>query len=143
MIFVEMHSAPPSHPAPRFFSPLTENQPLITPPLLVPLPLTYTTSSSFIAIYSQVLMAAQEPLSHSTLQQMGVSSHLTSLPGWGCLFFEADHHVYMLHKSLRCGGRMQYVLLIVGALIDDPSGNGGFATFAYMPCLSIPFICIA
>ena len=49
-------------------------------------------------------MAAQEPLSHSTLEQMGLAAHLPSLPGWGCLFYEADHHVYLLHKSVRYGG---------------------------------------
>ena len=45
-------------------------------------------------------MAAQEPLSSSMLQQMGLASSLTSLPGWGCLFYEADHYIYLLHKSL-------------------------------------------
>ncbi|GAX78217.1 hypothetical protein CEUSTIGMA_g5659.t1 [Chlamydomonas eustigma] len=48
----------------------------------------------------QVLMAAQEPLPHSVLQQLGLCSHLVRLPGWGCLFYVADHRVYMLHKSL-------------------------------------------
>lgn len=45
-------------------------------------------------------MAAQEPLSHSLLQQMGLADELHSLPGWGVLFYMADHHVYLLHKSL-------------------------------------------
>ena len=49
----------------------------------------------------QVLMAAQEPLSHASLEQMGLAQHLGALPGWGCLFFIADHHIYLLHKSLR------------------------------------------
>ncbi|KAG1671543.1 hypothetical protein FOA52_011265 [Chlamydomonas sp. UWO 241] len=47
-----------------------------------------------------VLMAAQEPLSHSMLQQMGLADALVSLPGWGTLFYLAEHHVYTLHKSL-------------------------------------------
>ena len=34
------------------------------------------------------------------LQQLGLSAHLESLPGWGCLFYLAEHHVYLLHKSL-------------------------------------------
>ena len=46
-------------------------------------------------------MAAQEPLSYSMLQQMGQAAHLEHLPGWGCLFYEAGHHIYLLHKSLR------------------------------------------
>ncbi|GAX80789.1 hypothetical protein CEUSTIGMA_g8225.t1, partial [Chlamydomonas eustigma] len=48
----------------------------------------------------QVLIAAQEQLSHSMLQLLGLSNHLESLPGWGCLLYIADHHIYMLHKSL-------------------------------------------
>ena len=48
-----------------------------------------------------VIIAAQEPLSHATLEQMGFASFLPSLPGWGCLFFDADHRIYLLHKSLR------------------------------------------
>lgn len=55
-----------------------------------------------VYLYHQVLMAAQEPLSHATLHQLGLSSALELLPGWPCLFYVADHHVYMLHKSLRC-----------------------------------------
>ena len=49
----------------------------------------------------QVLMAAQEPLSHSMLQQMRLQHALERLPKWGVLFYLADHHVYPLHKSLR------------------------------------------
>ncbi|GAX81308.1 hypothetical protein CEUSTIGMA_g8739.t1 [Chlamydomonas eustigma] len=48
----------------------------------------------------QVLIAAQEPLSHSMLQLLGLSNHLESLPGWSCLLYIADHHIYMLHTSL-------------------------------------------
>jgi hypothetical protein len=48
----------------------------------------------------QVLMAAQEPPSSSLLQQVRLSHHLASLPGWGTLFYEADHRIYLLHKSL-------------------------------------------
>jgi hypothetical protein len=47
-----------------------------------------------------VLMVAEEPLSHSLLQQLDLATELERLPGWGTLFFLADHHVYMLHKSL-------------------------------------------
>lgn len=45
-----------------------------------------------------VLLAAQEPLSHSMLQRMGLLPHLKELPGWQTLFFTADHHVYTIHK---------------------------------------------
>lgn len=48
----------------------------------------------------QVVMAAQEPLSMSLLQQMGLDSALWQLPGYGVLFFVAEHHLYMMHKSL-------------------------------------------
>jgi hypothetical protein len=48
----------------------------------------------------QVLMAAFEPLTMSLLQQMGLSKHLDSLPGWGVLFFISEHRVYTLHQSL-------------------------------------------
>ena len=40
-----------------------------------------------------VIMAAQQPLSLSLLQQMGLAQHLPALPGWPTLFFKADHHV--------------------------------------------------
>jgi hypothetical protein len=53
-------------------------------------------------------MASQEPLSHSTLQDMGLSRHLASLPGWDCLFYAAEHHMYLLHKSLRCVHRQTH-----------------------------------
>lgn len=45
-------------------------------------------------------MAAQEPMSHSALQQMGMADFLNEIPGWGVLFYMADHHVYMIHKSI-------------------------------------------
>ena len=48
----------------------------------------------------EVLLAAQEPLPQSLLQQMGMSGTLQQLPGWGVLFFTREHRVYMLHKSL-------------------------------------------
>lgn len=48
----------------------------------------------------QVLLAAQEPLPQSLLQQMGLDEALQQLPGYGVLFFAAEHHVYLLHKSL-------------------------------------------
>jgi hypothetical protein len=47
-----------------------------------------------------VIMAAQEPLSHAMLHDMGLACQLEHLPGWGCLFYEADHHIYLYHKSL-------------------------------------------
>ncbi len=34
-------------------------------------------------------------------QQLGLGqTDLEQLPGWGSLFYEADHHVYLVHKSL-------------------------------------------
>ena len=57
-------------------------------------------SCTYVA-HMQVILAAQEPLSHSKLQHMGLAGFLESLPGWGCLFYIADHHIYLLHKSLR------------------------------------------
>ena len=48
----------------------------------------------------QVLIAAFEPLSMSLLQQMGLSKHLETLPGWGVLFSIVEHRVYTLHQSL-------------------------------------------
>eukprot|EP00798_Chlamydomonas_sp_ICE-L_P023217 gene23217-30438_t len=47
-----------------------------------------------------VIMAAQEPLSHAMLHEMGMACLLKDLPGWGCLFYEADHHIYSYHKSM-------------------------------------------
>jgi hypothetical protein len=39
-----------------------------------------------------LLMASQEPLSTSLLQQLGMGTNvLQQLPGWDCLFFEAEH----------------------------------------------------
>ncbi|KAK3258922.1 hypothetical protein CYMTET_32056 [Cymbomonas tetramitiformis] len=48
----------------------------------------------------EALLAAQEPLAESSLQRMGLAGALPRLPGWGCLFYVAEHHVYLLHKSL-------------------------------------------
>ncbi len=49
----------------------------------------------------EMLLAGQEPLSRSFLEQLGVSRNdLEQLPGWGVLFYEADHHVFLVHKSL-------------------------------------------
>eukprot|EP00854_Cymbomonas_tetramitiformis_P012468 gene12468-14732_t len=48
----------------------------------------------------EALLAAQEPLAESSLQRMGLAGVLPRLPGWGCLFYVAEHHVYLLHKSL-------------------------------------------
>ena len=54
-----------------------------------------------VKVLINVILAAQEPLSNATLEQLGMASWLPSLPGWGCLFYNADHRVYLLHKSLR------------------------------------------
>ncbi|KAK3267376.1 hypothetical protein CYMTET_24063, partial [Cymbomonas tetramitiformis] len=48
----------------------------------------------------EALLAAQEPLAESWLQRMGLAGAMPRLPGWGCLFYVAEHHVYLLHKSL-------------------------------------------
>ncbi|KAK3274713.1 hypothetical protein CYMTET_17111, partial [Cymbomonas tetramitiformis] len=48
----------------------------------------------------EALLAAQEPLAESSLQRMGLAGAMPRLPGWGCLFYVAEHHVYLLHKSL-------------------------------------------
>ena len=46
-------------------------------------------------------MAAMEPLPQSQLEAMGFGQAvLEALPGWGTLFFAADHRVFFLHKSL-------------------------------------------
>lgn len=47
-----------------------------------------------------VLLAAQEPLAMALLQRMGLAECVSLLPGYGVLFFESEHHLYMLHKSL-------------------------------------------
>lgn len=47
-----------------------------------------------------ILMAAQEPLSHALVQQMGYGNCIEHLPGFPTLFFVDEHHLYMLHKSL-------------------------------------------
>lgn len=47
-----------------------------------------------------VLAAAQEPLSLALLQRMGLHDTVSLLPGWGTLFFAAEHRVFLLHKSL-------------------------------------------
>jgi hypothetical protein len=48
----------------------------------------------------EVLLAAMEPLPLSLLQAMGLERELESLPGWGTLFYTAEHRVFVLHKSL-------------------------------------------
>lgn len=48
----------------------------------------------------QVVMAAQEPLAQVLLRQMGLKQAVEQLPGWGVLFYVAEHHLYVLHKSL-------------------------------------------
>ena len=47
-----------------------------------------------------VLMAAQEPLPFSFLQQLGLGEAISSLPGYPTLFYMDEHHLYTLHKSL-------------------------------------------
>ena len=44
----------------------------------------------------EVLLAAMEPLPLSLLQAMGLERELASLPGWGTLFYEAEHRVFLL-----------------------------------------------
>ena len=48
----------------------------------------------------EVILAAQEPISQSTLYEMGFGGVLEKLPGWGSLFFVYEHYVYIIHKSL-------------------------------------------
>jgi hypothetical protein len=48
----------------------------------------------------EVLLAAMEPLPLSLLQAMGLERKLESLPGWGTLFYTAEHRVFQMHKSL-------------------------------------------
>ncbi len=46
-----------------------------------------------------VLLAAREPLPLSLLQSLGLDAALLRrLPGWGCLFFTQEHHVYLLRE---------------------------------------------
>ncbi|KAG2452669.1 hypothetical protein HYH02_002902 [Chlamydomonas schloesseri] len=47
-----------------------------------------------------VVLAAQEPLSHSLLQQMGLGHVIALLPGYPHLFYIDEHHLYTIHKSL-------------------------------------------
>ncbi|KAG2427876.1 hypothetical protein HXX76_012196 [Chlamydomonas incerta] len=47
-----------------------------------------------------VVLAAQEPLSHSLLQQMGLGHVIPSLPGYPHLFYVDEHHLHTIHKSL-------------------------------------------
>ena len=44
----------------------------------------------------EVLLAAMEPLPLSLLQAMGLERELESLPGWGILFYTAEHRVLLL-----------------------------------------------
>ncbi|KAG2422132.1 hypothetical protein HXX76_016255, partial [Chlamydomonas incerta] len=60
------------------------------------------------------VMAAQEPLSSSFLQQLGLGTAVPALPGAPVCFFEADHHVFTVHKSL-------------GDWLLDASKSGPFA----------------
>ncbi|KAG2423194.1 hypothetical protein HXX76_010962 [Chlamydomonas incerta] len=47
-----------------------------------------------------VLMAAQEPLPHSLVQQLGLGGAVPRLPGFRTLFYVDEHHLFTLHKSL-------------------------------------------
>ncbi|GIM11874.1 hypothetical protein Vretimale_15343, partial [Volvox reticuliferus] len=47
-----------------------------------------------------VLLAAQEPLSQSLVQQLGLGHAVPLLPGFPVLFFVDEHHLFTLHKSL-------------------------------------------
>ena len=46
------------------------------------------------------VLAAPEPLPLALLQHMGFYAARAELPSWGVLFFEAEHRVHLLHKSL-------------------------------------------
>jgi WD40 repeat protein len=47
-----------------------------------------------------IVLAARQPPSMAQLEALGVRSACTSLPGWGFLFFEREHCVHLLHRSL-------------------------------------------
>ena len=47
-----------------------------------------------------VLVAARQPPSVAQLADMGHRAALKALPGWGTLFFEREHKVHMMHRSL-------------------------------------------
>ena len=47
-----------------------------------------------------ILMAARQPPSMVLLEALGVRGACALLPGWGLLFFEHEHCVHVLHKSL-------------------------------------------
>ncbi|KAG2487965.1 hypothetical protein HYH03_013405 [Edaphochlamys debaryana] len=47
-----------------------------------------------------VLVAAQEPPPMSLLAALGLQRALYAAPGWGCLLFERDHSVHVLHRTL-------------------------------------------
>ncbi|EFJ51825.1 hypothetical protein VOLCADRAFT_87388 [Volvox carteri f. nagariensis] len=47
-----------------------------------------------------VLLAAQEPLSQSLVQQLGLGHAVPLLPGFPVLFYVDEHHLLTLHKSL-------------------------------------------
>ncbi|KAG2433437.1 hypothetical protein HXX76_008494 [Chlamydomonas incerta] len=48
----------------------------------------------------EVLVAAQEPPPMSLLAGLGLQQALKLLPGWNTLFFERDHAVHVLHRTL-------------------------------------------
>ena len=47
-----------------------------------------------------VLLSAREPPSLALLEALRVRNACAALPGWGWLFYERDHCVHLLHRSL-------------------------------------------
>jgi len=69
-----------------------------------------------------LLLVVQEPMSQSTLYEMGFGQLLEALPGWGALFFVHEHKVFMLHKSLADWLRRRDTL-VGGSPLDLPKGH--------------------
>jgi hypothetical protein len=47
-----------------------------------------------------IVLAARQPPSMAQLEELGVRGACASLPGWGFLFYEREHCVHLLHRSL-------------------------------------------
>ena len=81
-----------------------------------------------------MLVAAQEPPPLSLLANLKLANGLASLPGWGVLFFERDHHLHMLHRTVKdwllvrkCGVVwMMFHLSDVAECCTAPSRAGGW-----------------